>query len=305
MWGRRGFLGLVAGLLGWLGFRPAAARAPIYPDPSDFDPKALPYPFLEVSGERALAEWERIRAEGKAWPVIIGDANSASYLEETFEYETRTPEQVIAAADALAFPEALLKLRRAEHEESLAHLRGRPSDEVAYRVLDGSEKDLVAEDAGRAVTVGELLKQSEADDGEPDLGAWPSAAESYRGLASITDYRSNAPFETVYILLIPTSESATAPAYLRFGAWNACPPPEYQVATLRALQARYGAELVICTNDAIELRVKRRPETREEALELARGLYAYCNDSIDQGHGTLSAYAAYLMASDWWYFWWD
>lgn len=295
-------MGILAAVLGW---RPATAQAHIYPEPEAFDPKTLPYPFVAVPGDRALTEWERIRAEGRAWPVIIGNANSASYLEETFEYETRTPDQIIAAAEALVFPEALLDLRRKEREESLADLRDRPSGEVAYRVMEGAEKDLLAEDAGRPVTVGELLKQAETDDGEPALGAWPEVAESYQGLASITDYRSNALFETVYILLIPAAESAAVPAHLRFGAWNACPPPEHQVATLRALHSRYGAELVICTNDTIELRVKRRPQSREEALQLARALYAYCNDSIDQGHQTLSAYAAYLMASDWWYFWWD
>ena len=30
-----------------------------------------------------------------------------------------------------------------------------------------------------------------------------------------------------------------------------------------------------------------------------------CNDIIDQGMGSYRALAAGLMASDWWFFWWD
>ena len=55
----------------------------------------------------------------------------------------------------------------------------------------------------------------------------------------------------------------------------------------------------------INLRVATRPKTREEALALAREHYVYCADVIDQGFPSYSALAAYLMANDWWYFWWD
>lgn len=53
------------------------------------------------------------------------------------------------------------------------------------------------------------------------------------------------------------------------------------------------------------LKVARQPQTREQALELAREHYVYCNDIVDQGLGTLSNLTATLMANDWWYFWWD
>ena len=55
----------------------------------------------------------------------------------------------------------------------------------------------------------------------------------------------------------------------------------------------------------MNIRVERRPGTRDEALNLAREQYAYCNDIVDQGVGTLSTLAAELTAHDWWYFWWD
>jgi hypothetical protein len=64
-------------------------------------------------------------------------------------------------------------------------------------------------------------------------------------------------------------------------------------------------ELVGLSFDVTNLQTAKRPETREVALALAREQYTYCNDIIDQGTDTLSALAATLMVSDWWYFWWD
>jgi hypothetical protein len=40
-------------------------------------------------------------------------------------------------------------------------------------------------------------------------------------------------------------------------------------------------------------------------LALARELYLYNNDLIDQGYAALAPLAASLLASDAWGFWWD
>jgi hypothetical protein len=77
------------------------------------------------------------------------------------------------------------------------------------------------------------------------------------------------------------------------------------VAALRAWRDKYGAELIGLGSDVINLRVARKPATREEALELARIQHVYCNDIIFQGVGTYWALAAGLMRDDWWFFWWD
>jgi hypothetical protein len=74
---------------------------------------------------------------------------------------------------------------------------------------------------------------------------------------------------------------------------------------LRSWHDRYGAELVSMGADTVELRVTRRPASRDEALALAREHYAYCSDTVDQGTQDLATLAAMLMASDWWFFWWD
>jgi len=77
------------------------------------------------------------------------------------------------------------------------------------------------------------------------------------------------------------------------------------VAALRSWRDRLGAELIGLSSDRMDLRVERRPDTREQALELAREHSVYCNVIVDQGEGTPSMLAACLIADNWWNFWWD
>jgi hypothetical protein len=58
-------------------------------------------------------------------------------------------------------------------------------------------------------------------------------------------------------------------------------------------------------NDTLDIRVGRCPQTREEALALAREHYDFCVDCITQGADTLARRAARLMVDGWWHFWWD
>jgi hypothetical protein len=111
--------------------------------------------------------------------------------------------------------------------------------------------------------------------------------------------------DRVHILLLPTRNGWEAPAYLRWGDWNACPPPEYHVAALRHWHQRFGAELVGINGDTMNVKARTRPKDREQSLKLARDLCGYCPDIVDQGVGSIAALAAGLMASDWWYLWWD
>ena len=73
------------------------------------------------------------------------------------------------------------------------------------------------------------------------------------------DVLAQRPLERAHILVVPAASGAEVPAYLRYGAWNECPRPEFHVAMLRSWQERYGAELISMGADTVELRVKRRP----------------------------------------------
>jgi hypothetical protein len=104
---------------------------------------------------------------------------------------------------------------------------------------------------------------------------------------------------------VATDDWTTIPAHLNWGGWNASPHPEYHVAALRSWRARFGVELVGLSHDTMNLTVARRPETAQEAMDLAREQYAYCDDIVSWGTKTLDRLADTLMTDAWWYFWWD
>ena len=264
-------LGLSAAGLGARGVQGADLRA---------ERKALsdrlPFPRLEVSRGEALGVWERLRARGEGWPVIVPDAEALQSVGEAALgtkglRPRRSADEILAAARGLRFPEGLVAARaaRAAKWRSDAEARGLPR----------SEWELPEP----AVEVGE------------DCG-WP-AVETYAPEGD--------PTEAAHILVLPGRTSAEAPAYLNFGDWNGCPAPEHHVAALRTWGERYGAELVQVRSDALLLRVARRPQTPEEALALARAQYAYCPDLVLQATDNLATLASLLMRSRFWEMWWD
>ncbi|MBU6445420.1 MAG: DUF4253 domain-containing protein [Alphaproteobacteria bacterium] len=161
---------------------------------------------------------------------------------------------------------------------------------------DGTHKTLSRE---------ETLSLMLAGPRQPPVGDWPEHPDEAPGLTVVTNLLKGTALPKVRIALIPTDDWTAIPAYLRWGGWNECPAPEYQVAAFRYWRDRYGIELVGMTSDTLNLTVARPPSTREEALALAREQYVYCSDIVDQGTQTLSALAATLMSGGWWFFWWD
>lgn len=288
---RRGVLAILAGLFGTLFGRSSHAQTAPAPTPGAADPQlaamrarmiaALPYPHIATTGEKALAEWERLRAEGRGWPVIVGDDEQLEAIAEQFSlYDPtvfpvpkntgfnypplRSPADILAAAAKVKLPQDLAALLGLERDQ-----------------LD-------------APSMTEMAKH------------WPEPGVSRgAGLTVASDVLSGRPFAAVHILLLPTQDSAEAPAYLRWGGWNACPPPEIHVAVLRDWKRRYGTELIGLNRDTMNLLARSRPGTKTEALALAHEQFLYCSDLIEKGVGTHAALAAVLMENDWWYFWWD
>jgi hypothetical protein len=135
-------------------------------------------------------------------------------------------------------------------------------------------------------------------DPEEDLevGTWPAELPSY--VESLHQFEG---LDQVHVVLLPVSDPADAVACLKFGDFNGAPTPERHVAIHRAWQAAYGARLVACTHDTLTLRVDRGPATPEEALALAREVYAYADFDLND----YSELAADLMVTRLWVFWWD
>lgn len=265
---------------------------------------SIPFRRVETTGPAALAVWERLRAEGEGWPVVVGGDRDLARLAEWLEIgDARSTEAILAAAEQLRFPEALHALRAEERRHFDAMTGGdegpgSPPRIDRYVGPDGQWQALSPEE------IRELWERSARPKGAPAIGDWPAVPQAGPGLTVAQDHHDR-PLPKVHILVLPTRDGTAVPAFLKWGGWNANPPPELHVAALRSWRDRHGAELVGISNDVLNLRVARRPETREAALALAQEQCVYCEDIVLQGVGTLAPLAAILMASDWWYFWWD
>jgi hypothetical protein len=106
------------------------------------------------------------------------------------------------------------------------------------------------------------------------------------------------------MLLVPAASSPEVAAHLHWGCWNDNPCPDEHVAILRHWQATYDAELV-SLGEQMELRVGAPPTEWDDALRLAREMYVYCYDIVDQGVGSIEALAHLLRNGRSWFFWWD
>jgi hypothetical protein len=275
---------------------------------------AFPYQRIEVEGVEALATWERLRhTPPGSSPVVVGGFDQFKRIVEGATAwpggpAHRTPAQIIERAERLHHPEDLYR----QHERDVADMRERIQQLKRDRLdLTPPPKfqlpDFLKEALGGKFSElgGDQIIESMPPWGEPRIGDWPTDPMGAPELSVATETLTGAPLKKVQIVILPTDDSSTIPAYLHWGNWNGCPSPEYHVAALRSWRERFGAELVGLSHDVMNVRVRSRPPTREAALELAREQYVYCSDIVDQGVQTLSALAAVLMHSDWWYFWWD
>jgi Domain of unknown function (DUF4253) len=274
---------------------------------------AFPYERMEVAGDVALATWESLRASRRgSSPVVVGgDDEFRRIVRGSTEWPGQPPRkttaEILEAAGRLRHPEDLITqhaidmARARERAMQLMHERPdlRPPPEIRL------PPDLEAVLGGnlRALSLEEMLAATVRESG-PELGDWPSEPMGAPQL-SVATALSGSPLSKVQLVILPTDDWTTIPAFLNWGNWNGCPAPEYHVAALRSWRDRFGAELIGLSHDVMNIRVNERPKTRDAALDLAREQYAYCSDIVDQGVETLSALAAVLMQSDWWYFWWD
>jgi Domain of unknown function (DUF4253) len=319
---RRTFLTGGAAALGVAGS--AFGQPPTSDDPRDWTDRAaeaearifddFPFPKIAVTGKDALARWETLNALPGDRHVIVGGRTDIISVGETmglyFPAEPQsTPAQILAAADKLQHPQALSDLAMENQKSYLAFLDEQLSHPDKLRNSAGV--GFVANQQSTSAIRESLEKQRDATaaiiaagrlPNEP--GDWPAVAEPMTS-TSLIDWQTARPLPEAYIIRLPTSDWTEIPAHLRMGGWNACPPAEYHVAAFRSWRDRYGAELVHVGGSTVDIRVKRRPQTRDEALALADELFLYCEDIIVQGYGDPAPLAAALMAGDWWNFWWD
>jgi hypothetical protein len=227
----------------------------------------FPYPLERVPGAQALATLAQLQSAGRGIPILLGEEEALGMMAEIFDDAEDSVDDLILAARAIDVP-AWLQARAAELEED--------GDE------DGEEEDDIEE------------------------SEWPDVDTVANDQLSVhKDILTNEPHAQVVIALIPAAESWMVPCYLRAGGWNECPAAEEQAAVFKYWEEKYGATLACVSSDVIELQVARPPQTREDALALAREQYIFCTDIVEQGTGTVEALAATLLNGRVWYFWWD
>lgn len=313
---RRSVLGSVAAVCGTVAspFRAVGAQADRSPDALQGEYSAaiakaiasIPYRRVETTGAEALKTWERLKSAGDGWPIIVGGDDDLARIAEQWTIEAGVrPEDILARADALRHPDALRALvaeQRKSGAEATRDMLAKGDDELLPWIVE-----VGPDGKSRRLSPAEVRKKmaEEAEGGDPEVGEWPTDSDGTGGGLTVAYGLDGKPLDKVHILILPTKEAAATPAYLRWGGWNACPAPEYHVAALRDWHRRYGAVPVGMTGDVINVRVERRPASRDEALSLAREQFLYCEDIVLQGTDTFAPLAAGLMQSDWWFFWWD
>jgi hypothetical protein len=139
----------------------------------------------------------------------------------------------------------------------------------------------------------------------PPRGPWPEDVKPPAAIMGHLDIRTGKPRNEVLVGMIPVAESWKVPCVLKFGGWNECPFPQEHAAVLKRWNGKYGADVATVAGDILEMRVKRPPTSRAEALALAKEQFVYCSDIVLQGTETIDALAANLLNSPAWFFWWD
>lgn len=106
--------------------------------------------------------------------------------------------------------------------------------------------------------------------------------------------------------LVSVTRPADVPAALGWlGPINAFDDMGPLSAVLRSWEDRFGAFVIGMGFDTLMLYVAHPPKTAREALAIAAEHAAVCSDNIQQGAGSIEAYAEELLENPVWSFWWD
>lgn len=233
------------------------------------------FEIIEKDGKEAFWEVLDLRAtiaENEKYPFLMGGENSRMLLAESYGFNRHSVWEIIEKA-------------RDSDVEKLFEKRMRDALPDAEEI----EFDLAV-----------LTGVWEPHDSNRDLGLpWDDFIAAHK------DVSTKKFLDKCFVGIAPVRESWQVPAFVKFGAWNACPKPEEHCAIMRFWQEEYAAEIVSLTGDVIECAVKNPPQTEEECFRLAWQQYAYCSDIVDQGVGTVGALASRLRDCSYWYFWWD
>lgn len=242
---------------------------------------------VQVSSPDAVSLWQDLARAGYGigWPVIIGSDDDRSILTDI---------------DPLPASETLAK---AAATEGAAFLRDEWRSRLDVGDWSNEEAEEFAALAAEVEESGDTLWLAPESAGQTHDARAPFDGEEFLRSSVAEGYRG-AP-RPVWIALTPASAPHDAPAFVSFGRFNDCPPPDVHVALHRRWAKLHGAEIFALSGDVIEARVRRPPQTKTQALALALEQYLYCPDIVEQGTQTVRRLADDLQNRPAWFFWWD
>jgi hypothetical protein len=249
-------------------------------DPDSFTASAADERIFccELPPGRVMETWMKLAkaaSETKYWP-IIRDA-----LDDYDEADERDANAILAAVPQGNIRE-ILKPRMEQRRKNLA-----PIMPAFSGATDIDELARLADIKGIHLFGPNVEKP------------WPTEAPDRVTFHSVKNGHRLA------MLLVKVEHSHEVPAYLGFGGWNDCPPPELQVAVLREWHREYNAIPVCITSDVLECAVLKPPQTEVEAMKLAAEQWIFCEDIVGQGTQTIRRLAMEIWRSPQWFLWWD
>jgi Domain of unknown function (DUF4253) len=270
---------------------------------------------LPVPGPRAFDLWQRLVgrvAETRYWPVVTApnEPESLTSLAAALQGDPQNTFSLAASRDSILACAGGISFERWLQQERDPQFQARKFLRMAEQM---------EQFPGGAGMAG-LYRQFAADwqkrspwHFDPADFSWPQEPVSVpppgklHVLHTLTTDNRWAVGEQGTLLFVPTTAGWEVPAYLSFGGFNACPPPEVHVAMLKWLHDAYGGRLVALGQGTLEVLVDRRPASRAEALRLAVDFRTYAEAFLDvpDGNQPVGPIAACLMASNRWSFWWD
>jgi len=108
------------------------------------------------------------------------------------------------------------------------------------------------------------------------------------------------------VLLMPmkAEERYQVPLIVPMGGYNECPLPVYQAALFKHWQEEFEMVPLAVTQDTWVVRAGRLPATDNEALQLAKEHFMFCQYVLES-FDSVGQYASYLKNNEIWHFWWD
>lgn len=231
--------------------------------------------------------------------MVLGDYDALARIAEMVPdmpgFARKSTEEIFEISNRIRHPDDMI----CQHANDLAKARERlpqfcqsNPDVQLPDFIQAALPGISVSTQNREDFIAAMLRES-----QPEVGEWP-APES-PGLSVAFDLRSGAPLSRAHIVILPNDD----PCLFALGKLERLSGTGISCRGFPLLARPVWRRTRGIESRAVNIRVRRRPKTRCEALDLAREQYSYCSDIVDQGVGTLNALAAALMGHDWWYFW--